>query len=139
MAIVIGRTSSGQAVSFYADAEPVESDASALAEAAIGGASGSSGTAVSGAATLNNASAGTITSESLTTAAGAIYSLTLTSNLIKPGTLVMANVTFGSSTTGSASIAHVTCTAGQAVIQVKNIHASAAFNGTLKIGFAIFQ
>ena len=139
MAIIVGRTASGQAVSFTADAEPIESDASALAEAAIGGASNSAASATSGAATLNNASAGIITSESITTAAGATYTLTLTSNLIKAGSLVLANVTLGSSTTGVGAVTHVTCSAGQVAIKVQNVHASAAFNGTIKIGFAIFQ
>jgi hypothetical protein len=121
------------------DAEPVEADATALAEAAIGGASNSAGTAVSGAATLNNASAGTITTESLSTAVGATYTLTLTSNLIKATSLVFPVVSLGTSTQGTPCAIHVTPANGSVQIRVKNIDATNAFNGTLKIGFAIFQ
>lgn len=136
---VIGRTYAGLPVSFDVDCRPVEGDAVALAEAAIGGASGSTATSSAGAVTFNNASAGVITTESLSTAAGAIYTLTLTSNLVKASSLVLANVTLGSGTTGTGVIVHITPAAGSVVIKVQNIHASAAFNGTMKIGFAIFQ
>ena len=139
MTTVIGRSAGGQPVAFQVDAEPTEGDAVATAEAAIGGASLSNGTATSGAATLNNASAGTITTESLSTAAGSTYTLTLTSNLIKATSLVFASVWLGSASAGTASITHITPANGSVTIQVKNIHASAAFNGTLKIGFAIFS
>jgi hypothetical protein len=136
---VIGRTFSGQPISFDIDVQPCESDVVALAEAAIGGATGSTATASSGAATLNNASAGTITTESLSTAAGATYTLTLTNNLIKASSLVFPVVTLGSATTGTACVTHVTPAAGSVTIKVQNIHASAPFNGTLKIGFLICQ
>jgi hypothetical protein len=119
--------------------EPVEADASALAEAAIGGASNNAATAVSGAATLNNATSGTVTSESLSTAVGAIYTLTLTSNLIKATSLVFPVVSLGSSTQGTPCAIHVTPAQGSVQIRVKNIDSTNAFNGTLKIGFAIFQ
>jgi hypothetical protein len=51
----------------------------------------------------------------------------------------MATVTLGTSTTGAGVVSHVTPAAGSVNVKVQNIHASAAFNGTLKIGFAIFQ
>lgn len=136
---VIGRNFAGQPVAFEADVHPIEGDALALAEASIGGASGSAATSVAGAVTLNNATAGIITTESLSTAAGAIYTLTLTSNLIKATSLVLANITLGNGTTGTGVIVHITPAAGSVVIKVQNIHASAAFNGTMKIGFAIYQ
>ena len=139
MDIVVARNIHGQAVAFEIDGQPIETDASALAEAAIGGASGSAATSTAGAVTLNNASAGMITTESVSTAAGGTYSLTITSNLIKATSLVMATVTLGTATTGAGVVSHVTPANGSVVIKVQNIHASAAFNGTLKIGFAIFQ
>jgi hypothetical protein len=139
MDIVVARNIHGQAVAFEVDGEPIEIDASSLAEASIGGASGSAATSAAGAVTLNNASAGMITTESVSTAAGGTYSLTITSNLIRSTSLVMATVTLGTSTTGAGVVSHVTPAAGSVNVKVQNIHASAAFNGTLKIGFAIFQ
>jgi hypothetical protein len=94
-------------------------------------------TATTGAATLNK-NAGVITSESLTTAAGATYTLTLTDSTIAAADQVFASVQYGSSTTGTPAIATVTPSAGQVVILVQNIHASAALNGTIKISFARF-
>lgn len=136
---IIGRAFTGQAVAFDIDARPIEIDAIAAAEAAIGGASLSTATSVAGAVTLNNAVAGTITTEALTTAVGVIYTLTLTSNLIKATSVVIPVVTLGSATTGTAAIIHVTPAAGSVAIKVKNIDATNAFNGTIKVGFAIFQ
>jgi hypothetical protein len=137
--LIIGRSSAGAPVSFQIDAQPVENDVVASAEAAIGGATGSTATSAAGAVTFNNATAGVITTESLSTAAGAIYTLTLTSNLIKAGSVVFVSPTLGSATTGTACVAHVTPANGSVVIKIKNIDATNAFNGTLKIGFAIFQ
>ena len=139
MGQVIGRTYSGQAVVFEIDAHPVEADHIAAAEAAIGSATNNTVTGSAGAATLNNAVAGTVTTEAVSTVAGAIYTLTLTSNLIKASSVVLANATLGSATTGTPCVAHITPAAGSVAIKVQNIHASAAFNGTLKIAFAIFQ
>jgi hypothetical protein len=139
MAIVIARTFSGQPVAFEVDGRPIESDAVNAAEVAIGGATGSAKAAASGAVTLNNATAGVITSETLSTAAAAIYTLTLTSNLILAGSVVFASVALGTSTTGDPIITQVAPAAGSVVIKVKNDHASAALNGTIKIGFAIYQ
>ena len=139
MAIVIGRTFSGQPVGFEVDGRPIESDAVNAAEAAIGGASGSAKAALSGAATLNNCAAGVITSESVTTAAGAVYTLTLTSNLVLAGSAVFASVCYGTSTTGSPAVMMVTPAAGSVVIKIQNIHASAALNGTIKVAFVICQ
>lgn len=95
-------------------------------------------TAASGAATLNNSWVSNITSESLTTAAAASYTLTLTDNSIGAGSVVLPSVSLGTSTTGVPQIVDVAVTAGQVVIIVKNIHASAAFNGTIVIGVVVF-
>jgi hypothetical protein len=94
--------------------------------------------ATAGAATLNKSS-GVITSEALTTAAGADYTLTLTNSTIAAADIVMASVQLGSATTGVPTIASVTPGSGSVVIVVQNIHASAAVNGTLKIAFAVFK
>lgn len=94
-------------------------------------------TASSGAATLNK-NAGAITSESLTTAAAADYVLTLTDSAIAATDQVLASVRLGSSTTGEPAITSVTPAAGSVVINVRNIAASAAFNGTIIISFVRF-
>lgn len=95
-------------------------------------------TATAGAATLNK-SAGVITSESLTTAAGALYTLTITDSTIAAADQVMASVRLGSATTGTPTITTVTPAAGSVVIVVQNIHASAALNGTIKVSYVTFK
>lgn len=93
-------------------------------------------TAVSGAATCHH-SESVVTSESLTTAAAATYTLTLTNKDAYAASLPLASVWLGSSTTGVPQIVSVTPAAGSVVVIVKNIHASAAFNGTIVIGVVI--
>lgn len=95
-------------------------------------------TAIAGAATLNKP-AGAVTSEALTTAAGADYVLTLTDSDIAAGDQVFASVKLGSATTGVPAVATVTESNGQVVIVIQNIHASAALNGTIKISFVVFK
>lgn len=95
-------------------------------------------TATAGAATLAKV-AGKITSEALTTAAAATYTLTLTDTEIEATDLVFASVAYGTSTTGTPAIARVTPAAGSVVIVVQNIHASAALNGTIVISFFVVK
>ena len=96
------------------------------------------GTAASGAVSTTLPT-GVITSEALTTAAGADYTLTITNQNFKTTSLVLANVGNGTSTTGVPDMSSVTPGAGTCVIVVQNIHATAALNGTLKIGFVIIS
>lgn len=91
-------------------------------------------TASSGAATLNKES-GVITSEALTTAAGATYTLTLTDSAIAATDIVMASVNLGAGTGGTPTVASVKPGAGSLTIVIQNIHASAAFNAAIKIAF----
>lgn len=95
-------------------------------------------TATSGAATLAN-KAGLVTSEALTTAAAAIYTLTVTDTAVAAADLCFANVAYGTSTTGTPAIARTTPGAGSLVVIVQNIHASAALNGTIVVGFICFK
>lgn len=95
-------------------------------------------TATSGAATLN-ALAGKITSEALTTTAGSDYTLTLTNSDIAAADLVFASVDLGTATTGEPAITSVTPAAGSVVIKVRNIAASAVFNGTIVISFNVVK
>ncbi len=92
------------------------------------------GTATSGAVTIDKI-AGVATSESLTTAAGGDYTLTVTDTAIAASDIVFASVKLGTSTTGTPAVATVTPAAGSLVIVVQNIHATAAFNGTIVISF----
>lgn len=95
-------------------------------------------TATAGAATLNQPS-GKITSEALSTAAGATYTLTITDNQIAATDIVFASPAFGTNTTGETGIIRVTPGAGSVAIIVKNTHASAALNGTIVVSFAVVK
>lgn len=99
------------------------------------GARASAGTASSGAVTLN-AQQGLVTSEDLTTAQNAIYTLTITNSRIAANDLVFASVKNGTNTQGTPMIGRVAPAAGSLVIEVINKHATAqAFNGTVVVSF----
>lgn len=94
--------------------------------------------ATAGAATLNKM-AGVITSEALTTAAGADYTLTLTNSDIAAADQVFASVSLGTATTGTPVITTTKAAAGSVAIIIQNIHATAALNGTVKIAFMVLK
>lgn len=94
------------------------------------------GTAVAGAATVNSY-IGKVTSESLTTAAGAEYTLTLTNNKIAAGDIVFVSVDKLTSA-GVPGVGSSTVTAGQVVITVTNLDA-AAFNAAIQINFMVVK
>ena len=98
---------------------------------------GDEGTATSTvhAATVNN-NDGVITTEALTTAAGAQYVFTLTNNNITPNSIVCVEVWNGTNTSAGLTVNEVTPAAGSCTINIKNTNAS-ALNGTIKIGFSI--
>jgi hypothetical protein len=96
-------------------------------------------TAAAGAATLNN-KAGVVTTENLTTAAGADYTLVLTNSSIAATDMVLVQVSYGNMTAGIPHLLNVTPAAGSVTIVVRNIHASAAFdNKNLKIRFLVLK
>lgn len=95
-------------------------------------------TATAGAATLSK-SAGVVTSESLTTAAAAIYTLTLTNTAIAAADQVFVSVQNGTNTAGVPVVSTVVPAAGSVVIKILNAHAADAFNGTIKIAFAVLK
>lgn len=102
----------------------------------IGGYGGSE--AVAGAAT-GAAQRGYVTTEALTTAAGAAYVLTLTDPHVKLNSYVTATVEDGTNTQGAPVVGRTKATAaGTATIEIRNTHASEAFNGTLLISYGIF-
>lgn len=94
--------------------------------------------ATGGAATLAK-SAGVITSEALTTAALATYTLTLTNSTIAAADQVMVSLQNGTNTQGWLHLERVTPGAGSVVIVVRNIHVTEALNGTIKIAFATLK
>lgn len=93
-------------------------------------------TAAAGAATSNTQS-GLVTTEALTTAAGAQYTLTLTNDKIGFGSILLVTVANGTSTAGTPSLTVASQGSGSATIIVQNIHGANAFNGTLKISFLV--
>jgi hypothetical protein len=96
-------------------------------------------TAAAGAATLNSP-AGTITTESLSTAAGATYTLTLQNgNIIQQNSVVLVSIANGSNAAGDPSLQLVTPGNGKVVVTVVNRHATNAFNGTLLVSFVVFN
>lgn len=95
-------------------------------------------TATTGAATLSK-TAGAVTSEALTTAAGATYTLTLTNTKIAAASQVFASVKYGTATAGMPAVTMVTPAAGSVDIIVQNVHASAALDGTIVISFMVLD
>ena len=91
--------------------------------------------ATAGAATLNNLS-GVVTSEPLTTAAGATYTVTIADSTVLPTDIVTASTALGTATSGLPEVATVTPGAGTLVIVVRNATGAPALNGTITIAFA---
>ena len=95
--------------------------------------------ASAGAATLHKYS-GVVTSEALTTAQNAKYTLTLTNRLIEVGDMVQVTIGNGTNTQGTPVLQTVTPAAGSVAIVVANKHDSAqALNGTLKFAFNVIK
>jgi hypothetical protein len=93
-----------------------------------------SGTGATSTATLNKA-AGTITTDAITTAAAAAHTMTITNSTITASSIVVASIANGTNSQGAPVITAVTPGSGSLVITFKNVHASEAINGTLKISF----
>lgn len=96
-------------------------------------------TATAGAATLNSTQ-GKVTSETLTTAQNAIYTLTITNSAVAAADIAMASVANGTNSAGTPMIGKVTPGASSLVIEVINKHATAvAFNGTVVVSFTVVK
>jgi hypothetical protein len=95
-------------------------------------------TETGGAATLNKM-AGVVTSEALTTAAAASYTLTLTNTVVAATDLVFVSVQNGTNTQGIPLVSTVTPGSESVVIVINNQHATDAFNGTIKISFLVVK
>lgn len=94
--------------------------------------------AISGAVMLNKGS-GKLTSEALTTAGLADYTLTLTDNVIASTDIVLCSVTNGTNTQGTIGMGAVTPGNGSATLVVHNLHATQALNGTIVISFVVVK
>jgi hypothetical protein len=95
--------------------------------------------ATAGAATLSSL-AGRITTEALTTAAGDTpYTLVITNDKARAGDLVLPTVENGTNNAGVPLTGRATAGSGTVTILIYNKHASAAFNGTLVVGFRILK
>ena len=97
------------------------------------------GTAASNAVTMTEGTAFQITTESLTTAAGAEYALTITNSRIASTSFVLYSVGKGTDTQATFACGQATMANGTAVLSITNTHASEAFNGTLVISGIILN
>jgi len=93
--------------------------------------------ATAGAATLNQPS-GSITSESLSTAAAGTYTLVLTNTTANVGDIVQSTVNGGTNTGGQPVVASAVATANTITFKVYNLGA-AAFNGTVVVGYNLIK
>jgi hypothetical protein len=97
------------------------------------------GTAAAGAVTLAGLD-GKVTTEALTTAQNASYTLTITNSSVVAADTVFASLANGTNTQGTPVIVRVTPGASSIVIVVKNMHdAAQALNGTLVISFHVIK
>lgn len=96
------------------------------------------GTAASGAVTASGELV-QITSEALSTAAAATYTLTITNTRVAATSTCLATVKLGGSTAGTPAITSVTPAAGSVVVIVKNTHASDAFNGSIIVDVLVLN
>lgn len=97
------------------------------------------GTTSSGAVTINSAM-GKITTEALTTAQDAKYTITLTNSKIAAADMLLVTIGNGTNTQGTPVLQTATPAAGSATIIIANKHDSAeALNGTLQVSFAVVK
>lgn len=94
-------------------------------------------TAAASAATLNN-KCGVVTTESLTTLTGSEYTLTLTNSTVASTDILLASVSYGTSTTGAPVVSRVISGTGSAGIVIR-LMSTAILNGTLQIKFLNFK
>lgn len=85
-------------------------------------------------AVTSTAQAGVVTTESLTTAAGATQAITINKTGVVAGDLAFANISGGTNTRAVIVQSVVTGT-GTIVVTLKNIEASNALNGTVKFNW----
>ena len=95
-----------------------------------------SGAAVSGAISIDGFRL-KITSEALTTAAAATYTLTVTNPRIQASSTILGSVKYGTSTQGEPVVGLITPADGSAVIEIANRAAADALDGTIVIDLVV--
>lgn len=117
-----------------------QSVAAQVAEVAAAGAcmAATTVTAAAGAVTSNTL-CGTVTSESLSTAVGANYTLTLTDSLISTTSQVYAGAWLKTATAGKVQVQSIVLSAGSAVIVVKNVGTAAINSNTIVVPFMVYN
>lgn len=95
------------------------------------------GTCSSNAVTISKM-AGVITTESLTTAAGASQAITLTNTLVASGDIILVQLVGGTNTRKTIAV-EALAGSGSATITLNNIGPSDAFNGTIILGFLLLK
>ncbi|UKO99353.1 phage head spike fiber domain-containing protein [Nostoc sp. UHCC 0870] len=93
-------------------------------------------TATAGAATLSSR-IGRVTTESLTTAAGGTYTLTITNSVVTSTSAITATITGGTNTTGVPVLLRAVPGSGTITVTIRNMDASAALNGNLVVSYSI--
>lgn len=91
------------------------------------------GTAVAGSVTFSgqNGTNIIVTTEALTTAAGATYALTVISAELTSSSNILTDVTYGTATTGIPKVVKKVQAGGSCTFTIENIDPLVAFNGTL--------
>ena len=96
------------------------------------------GTETSGTATANGV-IGQVTSEALTTAAWAEDSITISNNRVKATSVILANVEYGTATQGSPIGWVKSVSDGSFVVELTNVAASDALDGTVIWKFLVIN
>lgn len=78
-----------------------------------------------------------ITTEALSQAAGATYTLTVGNSQIQPNSVVLAVISNGTNSQGDPSLATVAASLGKVIISIINRHASQALNGSLQVALLV--
>ena len=120
-----------------AGVQPQTVAATAFQVAAIAAAAAAQTASATAGAATKNTNLGVITSESISTAAGSNYTLTLTNSVVTATSAVQAAAYLGTSTAGGPlQVVSVTPASGSVVIVVKNA-GTAALNGTIVIPYQV--
>ena len=98
----------------------------------------STASATAGAATVNDY-VGSVTSETITTAAGATYTLTVTNSRVTVGDMVIGNIRNGTNTVGIPVLSSLAAGAGTIVAKIVNASITTALSGTIVTDFLVVK
>jgi len=97
----------------------------------LDGATAPNAVSATGGAATSNSQVSVVTSEALTTAADAAYTLTLTNTKIASTSGIQVSLSWGTNSQGRPVVEKITPGSGSVVIVVRNYAAATALNGTL--------